>query len=183
MSKLLLSLPLLGIVLGLPATAPVGAPPPSPQDAEGALPVVTLPDGERLPLEPGIDALAFLEGRWAGSAGSSRWESSYSSAAGGQIVGASKELSDGRVVTIDFEHFYEREGALRMTPFPGGRRSVEFTLTEFSGAAKRAVFENAAHDFPRRFTYRATGPDHLQIELLGEMGGETLRIVLEFERR
>ena len=84
---------------------------------------------------------------------------------------------------IDFEHFYERESQLRMTPFPFGNRSMEFTLTAFSGAQQRAVFENPENDFPKRFTYEATSKDHLRIELVGEMGGEAMTVVLELDRR
>ncbi|MHC4845591.1 MAG: DUF6265 family protein [Planctomycetota bacterium] len=202
MNKSLLAIPALCLGLGmLPAPLACAAP----QDADGALPVVVVADGERatmeadaqdaelpivelppgtrLPLEPRVEDLSFLAGSWTGTDGTSRWESVYSSAEGGMVVGASKEMRGDRVVMIDFEHFYERDGQMRMTPFPFGNRSMEFTLTAFSIADRRAVFENPENDFPKRFTYEATAADHLRIELVGEMGGEAMSVVLELDRR
>jgi hypothetical protein len=139
------------------------------------------------PAEPVQDAkvanLAFLAGAWTGSDGASAWESWYSSPEGGQVVGASKELHDGAVVTIDFEHFYERDGRLRMTPFPFGKKSVEFTLAGHDASAKRAIFENPEHDFPSRFTYERTDEQHLRITLEGQPGVPPGKLTLEFTRR
>lgn len=143
-----------------------------PQDADEA----------STPEAPTVAALGWLEGRWLGSDGQSRWESVYSSAEGGQILSASKELRGEQVVMIDFEHFYVREGAVRLTPFPFGRRSVEFTLTELDLDARRVVFENLEHDFPQRFEYHRSGEKALRITLTGEQGGQPLEVTLALER-
>jgi len=127
--------------------------------------------------------LSFLTGNWSGTDGSSVWETMYTSAEGDQIVGASKEFRGERVAMIDFEHFYVREGALRMTPYPFGKRGVEFTLTGFDAATRTAVFENPEHDFPKKFTYRAVGDDRLTVELVGQMGDSPVEIVVEFKRQ
>jgi len=180
MNKSLLAIPVLCLGLGmLPAPLACAAP----QDADGALPVVHVEDGERVTMEPVVEDLSFLAGSWAGTDGESRWESVYTSAENGMVVGASKEMRGDRVVMIDFEHFYVRDGEMRMTPFPFGNRSMEFTLTAFSMAKNRAVFENPENDFPKRFTYEATSKDHLRIELVGEMGGEDMTVVLQLDRR
>ena len=150
------------------------------QDAD--LPVVRVADGERADMQPQVSDLGFLSGTWSGSDGTSDWEAVYSTPAGGQLVAASKEIKGGRVVMIDFEHFYERDGELRLTPFPFGNRSVEFTLTEFDLGRRMAVFENPEHDFPKRFEYQRTDDSHLRIELTGEMGGQSTTLTLEFER-
>jgi hypothetical protein len=119
----------------------------------------------------GVSDLAFLSGTWTGGDGKSRWESWYSSPDGGQVLGASKELRDGRVIMIDFEQFQERDGVLRMTPYPFGKRSsLEFTLTEYSAERRRAVFENPANDFPSRFEYERSDDDSLRITLVGRTG-------------
>jgi hypothetical protein len=147
--------------------------------AVGVAPILGGESGEKAE----ISDLAFLAGSWTGGDGTSEWESVYTGPEGGRIVGASKELRGGRTVMIDFEHFYEREGELRMTPYPFGNKSVEFTLTSFDRQARQAVFENPEHDFPKKFTYRAGGDDALTIELEGEMGGSDAKFAIEFKRR
>jgi hypothetical protein len=162
-------------------TAIVGLADPGPvQDAD--LPVVQPQADQRTGLEPHIEDLAFLSGTWAGGDGSTSWEAVYSSPDGGQVVAASKEIKDGRVIMIDFEHFYERDGKLRLTPYPFGNKSVEFTLSRLDPEQRMAIFENLEHDFPKRFTYQRTDDEHLRIELEGDMGGGPTTMVLEFER-
>jgi hypothetical protein len=149
------------------------------QDA--APPVIVVAPNERLSMEPRIADLDFLEGTWLGSDGESSWESIYTSTTGGQVLGASKEMRMGRTIMIDFEHFYEREGKLRMTPYPFGNRSVEFTMTSFDAAKRQAVFENPEHDFPKKFTYQRATDKALRIELVGNMGGTPATIVLDLK--
>ena len=86
-------------------------------------------------------------------------------------------------MTIDFEHFYEREGTLRMTPFPSGKKSVEFTLATLDVPAKRVVFENLAHDFPSRFIYQRVDEQRLRIVIEGQPGVPPGPLTLEFTRR
>jgi hypothetical protein len=164
---LLLALPLLLLCLSMQD-------PPKPEAAAApAHPAV----------EHSVDELGFLSGTWRGGDGHSEWESWYSSPEGGMVVGASKELRGDRAVMIDFEHFYLREGVLRMTPFPKGQRSHEFTLSRLDAAGKQAVFENPENDFPSRFTYTRTDDEHLRVALDGSPGGKPLSITIEFTRR
>jgi hypothetical protein len=44
------------------------------------------------------------------------------------------------------------------------------------------VFENAANDFPRKFTYHRAAPDRLVITLEGEQKGQPLQMKLELKR-
>jgi hypothetical protein len=60
---------------------------------------------------------------------------------------------------------------------PGGRPPTEFALT--SGGSGLAVFENPAHDFPKRLSYRRTGRT-LLVEVEGAEKGKPLRDVYEF---
>ena len=162
-------------------TAVVGlADPMSVQDAD--LPVVQLAADQRAGLEPHIKDLAFLSGTWVGGDGSTSLEAVYSSPDGGQVVAASKEIKDGRVIMIDFEHFYERDGKLRLTPYPFGNKSVEFTMTSLDPGQRMAIFENPNHDFPKRFTYQRTGDEHLRITLEGDMSGGPITVIQELER-
>lgn len=132
---------------------------------------------------PAVEHLSFLTGDWAGSDGRSEWETVYGSTRGGHLLSATKELREGRVVSFDFEHFYEREGQVYLRPAPKGRPSVEFALVELSASRMRAVFENPDHDFPRRFVYHRAGEESLVIELTGAMGGQEIAVRLDLAPR
>src|SRR5688572_18266845 len=99
------------------------------------LPVLALVAGRASAKDPepakGIAALDWLEGAWRTEGGDSTWETTYTSAEGGEILSATKEIAQGKVVTYDFERFFEKDGKVVMTPFPGGKRSLEFPLEKY----------------------------------------------------
>lgn len=130
-----------------------------------------------------IDDLGFLEGAWFGTDGRGEWESVYTGPLGGEVLSASKEVRGDKVVTHDFERFFVQDGSLVMTPFPRGKKSHDFPLVELDPDQRRAVFENADNDFPRRFTYHRIGDERLTIRLEGSSGGNPIEIEIEFERQ
>jgi hypothetical protein len=133
--------------------------------------------------EKGLGALAWLEGSWEGTSSDGTWETSYTSPRGGSMLSSTKLTRDGKELSYDFERWREEGGAVVMTPFPGGRRSVDFRAVELDAKARRVVLENPEHDFPRRFTYVASGKDELAITLEGEEGGKPMKITLDLARR
>lgn len=131
-----------------------------------------------------INDLAWLAGAWAGTIDGGTWEAVYSTPAGGEIVSANKELRDGRVTMIEFEHFRTVEDKLVLTPFPFGKRSsASFTLSALDRTAKRAVFSNPAHDFPREITYHRADEDRLVITVTGEQDGKSTTLTLDLRRQ
>jgi hypothetical protein len=101
-----------------------------------------------------LEALHWLTGSWGGPAPKGSWESRYSSASGGLLLGVSKQIVEGRVVSFEFERFEVQDGEVVMIPYPNGKRSpVKFTLTQLDIEARRAIFENPEHDFPQIITY------------------------------
>ena len=58
-----------------------------------------------------------------------------------------------------------------VTPYPFGRASVPFTLTEHDAKARKAVFENPSHDFPKRIVYHRKSDDALWISVAGDHPG------------
>ncbi|MHC5011008.1 MAG: DUF6265 family protein [Planctomycetota bacterium] len=110
-----------------------------------------------------LATLHWLAGSWRGGHGSGTWEAVYSSAAGGEVLSVNKEIRDGHVVSFEFERFFVQDGAVVMTPYVGGRRSVAFQLTTLDREARRAVFENPEHDFPQRIEYHRAAEDRLVI--------------------
>lgn len=67
-----------------------------------------------------------------------------------------------------------------LTPYPDGKVSVSFRLAGYDLGARRAVFENLAHDFPTRLSYQRVAEDSLTILVSGP--GKTGReSVLRYE--
>jgi hypothetical protein len=116
---------------------------------------------------PRISDLAWLEGVWQGQIGGRDFEARYSGTDGGQVLSASKYSKNGMAAGFEFERFAEQGDSLVLTPFPEGRSSVTFRLAELDPKARRAVFENLAHDFPTRLSYQRVANDRLTILVSG----------------
>ena len=116
---------------------------------------------------PQITDLTWLEGTWHGKIGGREFEAHYTGVNGGQILSASKYTENGKPAGFEFERFQQQGDTLMLTPFPEGMSSVSFPLTEYDAKAKRAVFENLAHDFPTRISYQRTGGNRLTILVSG----------------
>jgi Domain of unknown function (DUF6265) len=116
---------------------------------------------------PTISDLSWLEGTWRGAIGSRQFEARYTGTEGGQILSASKYTQDGAPAGFEFERFEQRGDTLVLTPFPEGQSSVSFPLIEYDAKARRAVFENLAHDFPTRISYQRVARDRLTILVSG----------------
>jgi hypothetical protein len=112
---------------------------------------------------PTVHDLSWLEGIWQGRIGGREFEAHYTSPAGGQILSASKYSKAGQPAGFEFERFEQRGDTLMLTPYPEGNSSVSFPLAEYDGKARRAVFENLAHDFPTRISYHRVARDRLTI--------------------
>jgi hypothetical protein len=128
--------------------------------------------------------LAWLAGSWKGTIEGGEWEVSYTSAEGGEIISANKELRGGRVAMIEFEHFRMVEGKLVMTPFPFGKRSdTSFTLTALDRDARKAVFANPDHDFPQEIAYHRSAEDRLVITVTGRRNDQPVKLTIDLRKQ
>jgi len=116
---------------------------------------------------PQIADLSWLEGVWRGKIGGREFEAHYTGVDGGQILSASKYTESGKPAGFEFERFEQQGDTLVLTPFPEGMSSASFPLKEFDPKAKRAVFENLAHDFPTRISYQRASGGRLTILVSG----------------
>ena len=104
---------------------------------------------------PGIEAVAFLAGCWAGTTGSLDMREQWSEAEGGVMLGTTRFYRDGALVDFEFGMISTVEGALTLWPYPRGNRSEHgFPLVR---TEPELVFENLEHDFPVRIIY-GNGP-------------------------
>lgn len=116
---------------------------------------------------PTISDLAWLEGIWRGRVGERDFEARYTSPEGGLILSVSKYTANGKAVGFEFERFEKKDGSWVLTPYPDGKLSVSFRLTDHDPEARRAVFENPAHDYPTRISYQRVADDSLTILVSG----------------
>jgi len=128
---------------------------------------------------PTVHDLSWLEGTWRGRVGGREFEARYTGPDGGQILSASKYTKDGQPAGFEFERFEMRGDTLVLTPFPEGKSSVSFPLAEYDPRARRAVFENLAHDFPTRISYHRVAGNRLTILISGP-GEDGLEQVLTY---
>jgi uncharacterized protein DUF6265 len=149
------------------------------------LPAALLLDASApLPRDPAfpsrVSELSWLEGVWRGRIGTRDFEAHYTGPEGGVILSASKYTANGKAAGFEFERFEVKEGTVMLTPYPEGRSSVSFRLASHDEKARRAVFENPAHDFPTRISYQRVAEDSLTILVSGP-GKDGRESVLRYE--
>ena len=114
-----------------------------------------------------LAALAFMSGCWRGSlgAGGGTIEEHYSTPTSNLIIGMTRFVRGGRTVDFEFSRIEARDSTIVLMPQPRGRPPTEFRLTSQDSIS--AVWENPAHDFPQRISYRRLGADSLEATIAG----------------
>lgn len=67
------------------------------------------------------------------------------------MLGTGRTIGGGRTVFFEFLRLEERDGGIDYVAHPGGGAGTAFRLTKIE--ARKAVFENPSHDFPKKITY------------------------------
>jgi len=117
--------------------------------------------------------VGWLEGHWCGENGSVASEEIWSGNAQGLAVGLHKDLVANGQATFEFMRITVDGSRATFRAQPGGGPETAFAS---SHAERRAiVFENAAHDYPKRVGYRRTGDDTLEAWIDGGEGTEASR--------
>jgi hypothetical protein len=139
------------------------------------LPAGPCPADSPAPVAPAqiIGQLAWLAGHWQGGSGGQVTEELWLPPAGGLMLGLNREVSaDGRAF-FEYLRIEQTGEGIFYHASPMGGPATAFKLV--SQRTAEVVFENKAHDFPQRITYRLTGPDKLEVVIEGESGGQTDR--------
>lgn len=108
----------------------------------------TLPRDDRASLE----ALSWMAGHWRDGGREELWLVPR----GGLMLGLNRELRAGAQASFEFLRIEAHaDGTLVYLASPGGRAATPFRLTTLG--ARRAVFTNPTHDFPKILTYWREG--------------------------
>ncbi|MBL8241051.1 MAG: hypothetical protein JNM66_26755 [Bryobacterales bacterium] len=130
--------------------------------------------------KPAIGTMAWLAGKWKGTVGKASYEEVWLPAGGGTMLGMSRTLVGERMAGFEFLRIVERQGELFYIAQPNGRPPTEFKLT--SGTASKAVFENAANDFPKVITYEKDASGNVVATIEGEVQGKNRKEQFRFQR-
>ncbi len=120
------------------------------------------PHPARRDLDPALAHLAWLAGSWAGEAEGARMEEHWALPAGGLMLGMHRDVSP-RGTFFEYLRIERRADGIHYVAQPRGGAPTAFRLVE--SRPRRAVFENPAHDHPRRILYWLDGAGlHARVE-------------------
>ena len=117
-----------------------------------------------------IADLAFLEGGWVADDGARRVEERWLCAGpdGMLGVGRTTDLAKGKTVFFEYLRIEARRDGLFYVAQPRGGPATEFRLVRIEEGT--AVFENPAHDFPKRVVYARRADGGLTARVEGDAG-------------
>ena len=127
-----------------------------------------------------IGRLSWLAGCWELKAGARVVEEQWTSPRGGLMLGSSRTLRNDNLVEFEQVRIEQRGQALVYVASPSRQATAEFTATSSSDSA--VVFENPAHDFPKKIFYRRQARDSLVAGIEGPRAGTTRTIIYPYER-
>ena len=107
-----------------------------------------------------LEKLGWLGGCWVSTQGPAEISEQWMAPAGGVMLGMSRTVSGGKTVEYEFLQIREDgKGGLVFVARPSGQAEASFPAVRMG--KREAVFENPAHDFPQRITYRSPAADEL----------------------
>ncbi len=126
------------------------------------------------------DQLSWMSGYWLTCDGGREVSETWTDPRGGLMAGNSVTLQGGRV-SFELSRIAPTAPGAGVAYFAGveGAPPVIFPAVEASGT--RVVFENAAHDFPRRVIYERDG-DVLKARIEGQTGDRQQVMAWEYRK-
>ncbi|MEK6281174.1 MAG: DUF6265 family protein [Acidobacteriota bacterium] len=119
---------------------------------------------------PSVSELAWIAGGWRTAPGGRvQIEEHWMAPAGGLMLGMSRTVAGDRTVEFEYMRLEQRGEDVYYVAHPKARcPGTDFKLTRRSG--QEAVFENPAHDFPKRIIYRKGSDGSLTASIDGGEG-------------
>lgn len=129
-----------------------------------------------LPATDTAQALAWLSGCWAYEGREDGSGEHWLLPAGGSLLGVARVIKAGHMVEHEFLRISPNaQGKLTYYALPSGQAAAAFVATALSGEA--VTFENPAHDFPQRITYRRESDSRLLARIEGPRADGSTRSV------
>lgn len=132
--------------------------------------------------EMSLERLAWLAGTWEGVSDGLTMEETWSTPAGGGLVGMHKDTRGGKMVSYEFFRIVpQKDGRICYMASPLGRAPVPFCAVAMEDSA--VVFENPQHDFPQRVLYRLLADGRLHARIEGPQAGKPAAMEWWWTRR
>lgn len=117
-----------------------------------------------------ISEVGWISGDWeTAPGGRAQIEEHWTRPAGGSMLGMSRTVMGIRTLEFEYLRLEQRSDGIYYVAHPKARcPGTDFKLT--SVTSSEAVFENPAHDFPKRIIYRKTAAGSLVASIDGGEG-------------
>jgi hypothetical protein len=114
-----------------------------------------------------IEDLSFLTGDWLATSGAMQVDEHWTAVAGGTLMGLSRTVNAGRTVGFEYLRIETRPEGIFYVAHPRAKSpGTDFKLVRLQD--REAVFENLAHDFPKRIIYRRNPDGSLTARVEGD---------------
>jgi Domain of unknown function (DUF6265) len=122
---------------------------------------------------PTVKDVAWISGCWDYTRNGRHVAESWTSVEGGTLMGISRTVVNGTTTEWEFLIIRDSTTGLEYVAKPSGQ--AEATFRAATASATEVVFENPAHDFPKKIIYKRDG-SALIASIEGPMNGQTRRI-------
>lgn len=118
-------------------------------------------DAQTPQTDPDLAPVAWLAGCWRAETPRQVMEEHWMAPRGDAMVGVNRTVRQGRTTAWELLRIVSREGSLVYIADPSGQTETEFGATRL--ATDTLVFENPAHDFPKKITYLRAGAGRVRV--------------------
>lgn len=148
----------------------------------GLAPVLGAADIPAGILRPSVTHLGWLAGHWRLEKAGRVTDEQWMAPAGGVMLGMSRTVAKGRVLSYEFTQIREGPGGeLFYIAQPSGQKEAAFKLISLTDT--EVVFENKEHDFPQTIGYSLKPDGSLLATIEGPApNGTTKRIEYAYRR-
>ena len=112
-----------------------------------------------------LQQLGWMSGSWSTTNGPAEIEEHWTTPAGDTMVGMGRTVINGKTRYFEYLRLVQKADGIYYIAQPKGAPPTEFKLVKLSG--NEAVFENLAHDFPKRILYRKEDDGGLSARIEG----------------
>jgi hypothetical protein len=132
-----------------------------------------------------IASMSWLYGCWGGTVNQRDFREQWMPLRGGMLLGIGSTVFQDKVQSYEYLRLESRPDGVFYVAVPSDQKEAAFKLTSINITEDNAteyVFDNPAHDFPQRITYRRGSEGWLYATIEGKLKGEERKVVYPMRR-